>query len=262
MVPRPEVVALAIDMPPGGVPEGGGRLAVHALSRLPRVARRHRRRPPRPRPVQRDARPVGSRHVDLESLLRPAYVVPERRISRSLLQEFRRTNTHFAVVVDEYGGDGRGSSRSRTCSRRSSARSRTSSTCRGAGRAGRRGHVSASTACSRSTTSTSASARDLPDEDYHTVGGFVFGELGHAPHEGDTVEHDGLRFTVLEVEGNRIERLEVEFQAKVATQPAAATGRDRRPTRPREGRGDRAARRGRVAGGRDAALRSGRRDRS
>jgi putative hemolysin len=63
---------------------------------------------------------------------------------------------------------------------------------------------------------------DLPQEDYNTVGGFVFGELGHAPHEGDTVEHDGLRFTVVETEGNRIERLEVEFQP-VAKQPAATT---------------------------------------
>jgi len=62
---------------------------------------------------------------------------------------------------------------------------------------------------------------DLPQEDYNTIGGFVFGELGHAPHEGDTVEHDGLCFTVIETEGNRIERLEVEFQS--AKQPAAAT---------------------------------------
>ena len=60
----------------------------------------------------------------------------------------------------------------------------------------------------------------LPEEDYNTVGGFVFGELGHAPHEGDSIEHDGLRFTVFETEGNRIERLEVEFKPT-----AAARGR-------------------------------------
>jgi putative hemolysin len=53
--------------------------------------------------------------------------------------------------------------------------------------------------------------RSLPIEDYHTVGGFVFGLLGRAPEPGDETEHDGTRFKVLEVEGSRIERLEVEL---------------------------------------------------
>jgi CBS domain containing-hemolysin-like protein len=53
--------------------------------------------------------------------------------------------------------------------------------------------------------------RALPIEDYHTVGGFVFGLLGRAPEPGDETEHDGCRFKVLEVEGSRIERLEVEL---------------------------------------------------
>jgi CBS domain containing-hemolysin-like protein len=63
---------------------------------------------------------------------------------------------------------------------------------------------------------------DLPQEDYNTVGGFVFGELGHAPNLGDVVEHDGLRFTVIETEGNRIERLEVEFQPVPTAVPTDA----------------------------------------
>ena len=52
---------------------------------------------------------------------------------------------------------------------------------------------------------------ELPQEDYHTVAGFVFGELGRGLEPGDEVEYDGLRFTVVEVDGQRIERLEVEF---------------------------------------------------
>jgi len=52
---------------------------------------------------------------------------------------------------------------------------------------------------------------ELPKEDYHTVAGFVFGLLGRAPEEGDSVEDAGVRFTVLEIEGSRIERLEVEW---------------------------------------------------
>src|SRR5262249_15023516 len=50
---------------------------------------------------------------------------------------------------------------------------------------------------------------ELPIEDYHSVAGFVFGLLGRAAAEGDEVDYDGLHFRVLEVEGSRIERLEV-----------------------------------------------------
>jgi len=53
--------------------------------------------------------------------------------------------------------------------------------------------------------------KQLPAEDYHTVAGFVFGQLGRAPELGDEVVWDGVRFNVAEVEGPRIERLEVEF---------------------------------------------------
>ncbi|MBV8561822.1 MAG: hypothetical protein JOZ56_01895, partial [Actinobacteria bacterium] len=60
---------------------------------------------------------------------------------------------------------------------------------------------------------------DLPDEDYHTVGGFVFGQLGRAPEIGDEVAYDGMRFDVIEVEGNRIERIGVHFVER-------PTGRD------------------------------------
>jgi magnesium and cobalt transporter len=55
---------------------------------------------------------------------------------------------------------------------------------------------------------------DLPDEDFHTVGGFVFGQLGRAPERGDEVSHDGMRFDVIEVEGNRIEKIAVTFEER------------------------------------------------
>ena len=51
----------------------------------------------------------------------------------------------------------------------------------------------------------------LEHEDYHTVAGYVFDLIGRAAEPGDEVRTDGLRLTVLEVEGSRIQRLEVEF---------------------------------------------------
>ena len=35
--------------------------------------------------------------------MRPAYIVPETKDLAALLAEFRKTNQHMAVVVDEYG---------------------------------------------------------------------------------------------------------------------------------------------------------------
>jgi len=52
---------------------------------------------------------------------------------------------------------------------------------------------------------------DLPQDDYHTLAGFVFGALGRAPEEGDEVVWNGLKFGVVEVDGARIEQLDVEF---------------------------------------------------
>ena len=45
----------------------------------------------------------GIASVAFDELLRPAYVVPETKDLAALLGEFRRTNQHMAIVVDEYG---------------------------------------------------------------------------------------------------------------------------------------------------------------
>jgi len=50
---------------------------------------------------------------------------------------------------------------------------------------------------------------DLPEGSYHTVGGFVFHELGRLPRPGDGVAHAGRRFVVAEMEGRRISEVEV-----------------------------------------------------
>ncbi|OJY82582.1 MAG: gliding motility-associated protein GldE [Sphingobacteriales bacterium 40-81] len=41
---------------------------------------------------------------DWHSLIRPPYFVPEQNLIKDLLRELQKKNTHFAVVVDEFGG--------------------------------------------------------------------------------------------------------------------------------------------------------------
>ena len=50
---------------------------------------------------------------------------------------------------------------------------------------------------------------EIPDDDWDTIGGFVFNTLGHVPVAGDAIEHDGWQFEATEVEGRRIRRLRV-----------------------------------------------------
>ena len=51
----------------------------------------------------------------------------------------------------------------------------------------------------------------VPDEDYTTIGGFVFGSLGRLPVVGDRVAAGGASFTVREMEGRRVEALALDL---------------------------------------------------
>jgi CBS domain containing-hemolysin-like protein len=152
----------------------------------------------------------GLAAVRLAEIVRSAYIVPETKDLASLLQEFRKTNNHFAVVVDEYGG------MAGICTLEDLLEEIV-------------GEIEdefdvAEVQIEQLDDDTyridgmfpidEFNARfgtSLPDDDFHTLAGFVFGQLGRAPQPGDDVEYDGMRFDVLEVDGNRIEKLVVNF---------------------------------------------------
>ena len=50
---------------------------------------------------------------------------------------------------------------------------------------------------------------EVPDEDWDTVAGFVFGTLGHVPVTGESVEFDGWRFSAEQVDGRRIRQVRI-----------------------------------------------------
>ena len=50
---------------------------------------------------------------------------------------------------------------------------------------------------------------DLPDDDWDTLGGLIFDDLGRVPEVGETVTTNGLALTVETVEGRRITRVRV-----------------------------------------------------
>jgi putative hemolysin len=209
MVPRPEVVALSIDLPShealaavidspytrypvyrGSLDEVEGILHVRDLFKA--------------------LYDQGIENVDIKGLVRPAYMVPETKDLAAMLAEFRRANQHMALVVDEYGSfqglvtledlleeivgeiEDEYDLPDESVERVDDNRIRVGGTF-------------------PIDDFNEQFQQELPQDDYHTVAGFVFGALGRAAESGDEVLWNGLRFYVLDVDGPRIERLEVEF---------------------------------------------------
>ena len=209
MVPRPDVFGLSVDLPP----EEALRLVLDS--------------PYTRYPVYRESLDdiIGILHiralvsalndqaiasVRLEELLLPAYVVPETKDLGALLAEFRKTNQHLAVVVDEWGATEGivtledlleeivGDIEDEFDLPNESVERVSETTVR----------IDGSFTIDDFN---EEFGTELDTEDFHTVAGFVFGTLGRAPDVGDEIAEERLRFRVLETNGSRIQKLEVEF---------------------------------------------------
>ncbi len=217
MVPRPDVTGLSVDL--------GPEEAMAAMIESPYTRY----------PVYRESLDeiVGIVHVrdvvaamhngsagvpsSLAELARPPYVVPENKDLGALLAEFRKANHHMAVVVDEYGATAGivtledlleeivGEIEDEFDLPDESVEQLDE----------RRIRISGSFTIDDFNEQFGTA---LDDEDFHTVAGYVFGQLGRAAEAGDEIRDHGLHFTVLETSGSRILRLEVEF---LETEPAA-----------------------------------------
>ena len=52
--------------------------------------------------------------------------------------------------------------------------------------------------------------QDIPNEDFQTIGGYVFGLLGREPELNDIVEDKNMFYTILELDGIKIQRIKVQ----------------------------------------------------
>ncbi len=223
MVPRPEVVGIAVDIPPDEalravVDSPFTRYPVYRGSLDDVVGILH------VRDLFGAMHDLGLASVELESIVRPAFVVPETKDLAALLADFRREKQHMAIVIDEYGdmegivtledlleqivGDieDEFDLPDTSIERIDENRIRIDGTY-------------------TIDDFNEEFETELGQEDFHTMAGLVFGELGRAPGVGDTVRADGLRLKVLEIEGSRIMKIEVEFGVEddaPSDEPAAA----------------------------------------
>lgn len=149
-------------------------------------------------------------NVEIRTLLRPPYLVPMSKKLNTLLREMQRDRVHIAMVVDEYGGiaglvtiedileeivgeiqdeyDAEEEVYVRLL------------------------EPNRYLLNARLDVYTLAKLLDveLPEEDADTLGGLIYSELSHVPVTGESVEISGWRFTVLSLEGRRIEEVRAE----------------------------------------------------
>ncbi|HEY7778977.1 MAG TPA: hemolysin family protein [Ktedonobacterales bacterium] len=148
-------------------------------------------------------------HPDsVRGLVRPAYFIPETKRADDLLHELQLHHVHMAIVVDEYGGVAGVVTiedlveeiigpiqdeydREETLFERVSENEYI---------------VDAKIPIDEFNELLDAK---LLDEDYDTLGGFVYTQLDKIPSVGDVATFDGLTFTVLGTRGLRVTKVKV-----------------------------------------------------
>jgi putative hemolysin len=212
MVPRPKVFALDADTPPGEV---GGLIVESGFSRIPAyegsldnvVGIVY---------VKDALRLLEKRQpVVIRKILHPVHLVPETKKVGELLKELQKRRSHLALVIDEHGSlsglvtledlieqivgeiqdeydwEERPVERQRD------------------GSMVVEGTLSASEL--RETHDV-----PLPEGEFETVAGFILAELGRVPKGGEVVESGPYRYTVVDVEKNRISKVKIEKMAVAA----------------------------------------------
>jgi magnesium and cobalt transporter len=156
--------------------------------------------------------------LNLRTLLRPAVFVPESKGLNELLRDFRSHRNHLAIVIDEFGATaglitiedvleeivGEIEDEFDDVDAESGVYTLADGSHRVAGDA----DISAVN---------EAFAVQLPLEDFDTIGGLISHELGHVPRRGESVERDGLDFTVMLTRGGAVRWFKVKRLARDAS---------------------------------------------
>ncbi|MBI5810517.1 MAG: HlyC/CorC family transporter, partial [Deltaproteobacteria bacterium] len=149
--------------------------------------------------------------IVLESLIRQPYFVPDSVMISRLLRELQRRKVHMAIVVDEHGEvDGLVTIEDILEEIVGEIEDEYD-----VGKGGLVEKLKDGTMI----IDASASLRDLEDlgvsigeegEEYQTLAGFMLAKLQRIPRGGEFVIYRGQRFTVVDVEANRIVKVKVE----------------------------------------------------
>jgi CBS domain containing-hemolysin-like protein len=144
----------------------------------------------------------------LRQLIRPAHFIPGTREVEEVLSDFKRLKEHMAIVLDEYGGTAGvvtmedlleeivGEILDEHDERHEPGQAR-------GGEVLIPGDLNIGELNERL-------GLAVPEDEFATIGGYLFGTLGRVPRVGDHVTVGGATFAVRSVEGRRAEQIAVK----------------------------------------------------
>jgi magnesium and cobalt transporter len=157
---------------------------------------------------------------EIESLLRPASVIPESKRLNALLKEFRDSRNHMAIVVDEYGGvsglltiedvleeivgeidDEHDPEEAEFIREDAEEDGRPCYTVR---------------ALTRIEDFNDYFDCDFIDDGYDTIGGLLMHRFGYLPRRGERLHFNGFDFQVMKADRRRIDTLQVQRDRREA----------------------------------------------
>lgn len=159
--------------------------------------------------------------IEIQGILRKAFFVPESKRLDGLLREMKRRRVHIAVAVDEYGGVSGlvcmediieeivGDIQDEFDNEREDILE-----------IGEDAYL-----CDARINIEELQERihaSLPDEDYDTLGGFVFDLFGKIPVKFEKVQYQNLDFIIQEMDGHKIRSVKVVVHGQVESDAGEA----------------------------------------
>jgi CBS domain containing-hemolysin-like protein len=156
---------------------------------------------------------VLGKKIQLEEIIRKPYFVPESKRLDSLLREMKRRKVHIAVAVDEYGGVSGivcfediieeiiGDIQDEFDNEREDILKIDD------------GVYLCDARVNLSDLNEELSLA-IPDDDFDTLGGFVFELFGKIPVRYEKVEYKNMEFVIQEMEGHKIKSIKIVLPGK------------------------------------------------
>jgi len=161
----------------------------------------------------------------LSEILREPSFVPETKTVRELLTQLLADQVHIAIILDEYGGTSGLVTMEDIVEEifgeiQDEYEDPEDPTAIVIDQAAKAAEIDARTEIDDANDELESLGIELPEsDDYDTVGGFINTALGRIPDEGESFDHESLRFEILEAEPTRVLRLRVSTAPDSDEQP-------------------------------------------
>jgi putative hemolysin len=162
-----------------------------------------------------------NRDLTVREITRPVKLLPISKTVLSALSEMRRDRAHLAIVVDEYGGTAGIVTLEDLVEELVGDIQDEYDVDEGRPRQLRGGAIEVDGLLNLDEFAEQTGI-ELPEGPYETVAGFMLATLGQLPVDHESVEVEGHRLTVLQMDGRRIARVRVDPAGQAAEQLAEA----------------------------------------